>query len=54
MNRNTIVEKTLVIRVPEDQETVNLHLEIETSCKCAAQLNNRPGSYIDTEPRISV
>lgn len=49
MSNKTIVEKTLVIHVPENQQTVNVRLEIETNCTCSPNLSSGAGSYIDTE-----
>lgn len=49
MSNKAIVEKTLVIHVPENQQTVNLRLEIETSCTCSPNLSPGAGSYIDME-----
>jgi hypothetical protein len=48
VSNKTIVEKTLVIHVPENQQTVNVRLEIETNCTCSPNLNS-VGSYIDME-----
>jgi hypothetical protein len=50
VNNATMVEKTLVIHVPENQQTVSVRLEIETSCTCAQQRVQMAGSYIDAEP----
>lgn len=49
MSNKTIVEKTLVIHVPENQQTVNVRLEIESNCSCSPHLSSRVGSYIDME-----
>lgn len=49
MSNKNIVEKTLVIRVPENQQTVSVRLEIETTCTCSPDLSSRAGSYVDME-----
>lgn len=49
MNSTTMLEKNLVVHVPENQQTVTVKLEIETSCRCAAQEVRMTGSYIDAE-----
>jgi hypothetical protein len=50
MNSPTVLEKNLIIHVPENQQTVTVRLEIETSCTCANQRVQAAGSYIDAEP----
>ena len=37
MSNKTIVEKSLVIHVPENQQTVSVRLEIESTCTLFAQ-----------------
>jgi hypothetical protein len=50
VNSPTMVEKTLVIHVPENQPTVTVRLEIDATCTCAKQRVQAAGSYIDVEP----
>jgi hypothetical protein len=50
MNSKTLVEKTLVIHVPENQQIVNVRLEIETNCTCTQRPRQGAGSYVDAEP----
>lgn len=50
MNSTTMLEKNLIIHVPENQPTVTVRLEIETSCTCAGQRVHTAGSYTDAEP----
>lgn len=50
MNSTTLLEKNLTIHVPENQQTVTVRLEIESSCTCAGQRIHTSGSYTDVEP----
>lgn len=49
MTEPAILNKTLIIHVPENQQTVTLHLELETRCNCGSGPNLRPGAYTDTD-----
>lgn len=49
MTENAILDKTLIIHVPENQQTVTLHLELEAKCTCGSRPNLRPGAYTDTD-----
>jgi hypothetical protein len=49
VSNKTVVEKTLIIHVPDNQQTVNVRLEIETNCTCSPNLSSGAGSYIDME-----
>lgn len=49
MTEPAIQNKTLIIHVPENQETVTVHLELEGRCNCGSGPNLRPGAYTDTD-----
>lgn len=49
MNHKAVSEKTLVIEVPQDQQTINVRLEVEAGCNCSSHTAGRAGSYVDME-----
>ncbi len=50
MTENSILNKTLTISVPENQQSVTVHLEVDAKCNCGSKPSLRPGAYTDTEP----